>query len=115
MLFTSMEFLFLFFPIILIGYFFLPFQFRNYWLLLVSLFFYAWGEPKFVLIMLFSIGFNYLAALRIEELSERKCIRKLMLTIAVFVNLGILFIFKYIQILSYFNLFEIYLDLNLII
>ena len=97
MLFTSMEFLFLFFPVILTVYFFLPFKFRNYWLLFVSLFFYAWGEPKFVLIMLFSIGFNYLAALRIEELSKRKCIRKLMLTIAVFVNLGILFVFKYMN------------------
>ena len=97
MLFTSMEFLFLFFPVILAVYFFLPFKFRNYWLLLVSLFFYAWGEPKFVLIMLFSIGFNYLAALRIEELKDRQSIRRLILAIAAVVNLGILFVFKYMN------------------
>jgi len=97
MLFTSMEFLFLFFPIILIGYFFLPYKFRNYWLLLASLFFYAWGEPKFVLIMLFSIGFNYLSALRMEELKGRESIRKLMLAVTVVVNLGILFVYKYMN------------------
>lgn len=97
MLFTSMEFLFLFFPIVLAGYFFLPLKFRNYWLLLASLFFYAWGEPKFVLIMLFSIGFNYLVALRVEELGERKALRKLTLVITVVVNLGILFVFKYMN------------------
>ena len=67
MLFTSMEFLFLFFPIVLAGYFFLPMKAKNYWLLLVSLFFYAWGEPVFIFCMLFSIGFNYVAALHQEE------------------------------------------------
>lgn len=97
MLFTSMEFLFLFFPIVLTVYFFLPSKARNYWLLLASLFFYAWGEPVFVLIMLFSIGFNYLAALRIEELGNRRGVRKLMLAITVVVNLGILFVFKYMN------------------
>lgn len=97
MLFTSMEFLFLYFPIVLAVYFFLPLKARNYWLLLASLFFYAWGEPVFVLIMLFSIGFNYLAALRIEELGERQNIKKLMLAVTVIVNLGILFVFKYMN------------------
>ena len=97
MLFTSMEFLFLYFPIVLAGYFFLPLKFRNYWLLIASLFFYAWGEPKFVLIMLFSIAFNYLAALRIEELGERQKVKKLMLAVTVVVNLGILFVFKYMN------------------
>ena len=55
MLFTSMEFLFLFFPVVIAGYFILRGKLRNYWLLFTSLFFYAWGEPKFVLAMLASI------------------------------------------------------------
>ena len=51
MLFSSMEFLFLFFPITLGVCWLLPRRARNYWLLLASLFFYAWGEPGFVLVM----------------------------------------------------------------
>ena len=46
MLFSSIEFLYYFLPVVLIGYFLLPKQLRNGWLLLVSLVFYAWGEPK---------------------------------------------------------------------
>lgn len=102
MLFPSMEFLFIFFPITFCVYFLLPKQIgsqnvRNYWLLIASLFFYAWGEPKFVLAMLFSIIFNYFIALHIEELSEKHLYRKLLLTLAVLVNIGILFVFKYLN------------------
>ncbi len=68
MLFTSLEFLIVFFPVVLTGYFLLPHRFRNYWLLFASLFFYAWGEPKFVYNMVFTILWSYLMALRIEEL-----------------------------------------------
>ena len=70
MLFSSMEFLLFFFPIVFGLYFLLPLKARNYWLLLASLFFYAWGEPSFVFVMIFSIVVNYLLALRIEELSD---------------------------------------------
>lgn len=97
MLFTSMEFLFVFFPLTLGVYFILPVKARNYWLLLVSLFFYAWGEPKFVLIMLFSILWNYLMALRIAELRPGGALRRLMLALAICVDLGILFVYKYMN------------------
>ena len=60
MLFSSIEFLYYFLPIVLIGYFLLPKQLRNGWLLLVSLVFYAWGEPKLVWVMLSSIVLNWL-------------------------------------------------------
>ena len=66
MLFSSMEFLFLFFPVTLAVCFILPRGARNYWLLAASLFFYAWGEPRFVLVMAASIVFNYAAALVID-------------------------------------------------
>lgn len=94
MLFSSLEFLFLFFPLVIGINFFLPTSFRNYWLLLVSLFFYAWGEPIFVLIMVGSILFNYFVALRIDEEQKHK---KLFLVIAIIGNLGLLFIFKYLN------------------
>ena len=97
MLFSSLEFLFLFLPIVLAVYFILPHRARNYWLFLASLFFYAWGEPVFVIAMLFSIVFNYFVALRIEELEVGSGARKFMLALAVLVNLGILFVYKYMN------------------
>ena len=60
MLFTSTVFLILFLPIVLLVYFLLPGRFRNLFLLLASLFFYAWGEVFYAGIILISIGFNYL-------------------------------------------------------
>ncbi len=74
MLFTSVEFLFLFLPFVLAVYYALPFRWnlKNYFLLAASLGFYAWGEPKFVFAMLASIAFNYVAALAIERLRERR-------------------------------------------
>lgn len=96
MLFSSLEFLFLFFPITLGINFLLPNKFKNYWLLIVSLFFYAWGEPVFVLVMIASILFNYFVALRICEETSKKY-KKLFLIIAVAGNLSLLFIFKYLN------------------
>jgi len=73
MLFTSIEFLFLFLPLTLAVYYLLPFRWnlKNYWLLTASLGFYAWGEPRFVFVMLASIVFNYAVALAIEALRTR--------------------------------------------
>ena len=97
MLFTSLEFLFLFFPITLAIYFFLPQKARNYWLLVVSLLFYAWGEPVFLIAMVASIVFNYFVALRISECKPNVFQRKLMMFIAVIGNLGLLFVYKYMN------------------
>ena len=65
MLFSSNIFLFYFLPVVLILYYLLRFNTpaKNGLLLIASLFFYAWGEPKFVLVMLFSIFINYVLAL----------------------------------------------------
>ena len=97
MLFTSLEFLFAFFPITLAVNFILPSKARNYWLLIISLLFYAWGEPRFVIMMLVSIVMNYFFALRIAELDTTSKIRKLILFIAVVANLGIMFVYKYLN------------------
>lgn len=63
MIFTSVTFLFLFLPIVFLIYFISRDSVRNVVLLLASLFFYAWGEPIYVLIMLASIAVNYVAGL----------------------------------------------------
>ena len=55
MLFSSIPFLFYFLPLVLIAYFAVPGGFKNLILLLASLFFYAWGEPFYVLLMLLSL------------------------------------------------------------
>ena len=100
MLFTSLEFLLFFFPVALGVYLFLPHRARNYWLFLVSLVFYAWGEPIFVLVMLFSIICNYFAALHIEELEIGSLLKKSFLALVICINLGILFVFKYMNFLT---------------
>ena len=100
MLFTSLEFLFAFFPITFGVHFLLPQKARNYWLLLASLFFYAWGEPAFLPIMLISILFNYCLALRIAEAGENQTARRLFLTLAVVGNLGLLFVYKYMNFIT---------------
>lgn len=95
MVFSSPVFLFLFLPIVICIYFFLRNNAaRNIFLLLASLFFYAWGEISFVWVMLFSIALNYVLAILISNAS-RALARKLLLAMAVFINIGILATFKY--------------------
>lgn len=69
MLFSSLEFLFVFFPVVLAVNFILPQKVRNYWLLTASLFFYAWGEPTFFLLLIISIMVNYGFGLLLDHLS----------------------------------------------
>ena len=99
MLFTSIEFLFLFLPVVVVGHVLLPQRFglRNVWLLAASLVFYAWGEPTFVFAMLASIAFNYVAALCEESLrlSGRRWAAGLVFALAVAGNLALLGTWKY--------------------
>ena len=96
MLFSSSVFLFIFLPAVLLGHFLLRGQrARNLLLLAASLFFYAWGEPVYVLLMLFSICANYLLGRGIDAKRGRG--RKALLVLAVVVDLGILFVFKYLD------------------
>lgn len=99
MVFTSSIFLFGFLPITLFLYF-VVFRFsrklQNLVLTLVSLFFYAWGEPVFVLIMIGSILANWAFALWIDKVRDNAKLVKLALTLTVVENLTILFIFKYL-------------------
>ena len=95
MLFSSTEFLFLFLPVVMILYY-IPFvknrTYRNVVLLLASLFFYAWGEPVFVALMVASIFVNWLIGLQMDH-SEKK---KSWLVLSVVWNLALMFVFKYL-------------------
>ena len=96
MLFSSLTFLFMFLPILIVVYYISSDKLKNYILLLASLIFYSWGEPKYIIIMLVSIIFNYLIALLIGN-NKKKNIRRLLLVIAIIFNIGMLFSFKYIN------------------
>jgi len=72
MLFSSIEFLFYFLPAVILGYFLLPGALRNGWLLLVSMVFYAWGEPKLVWVMLLSITLNWLWGIGIGRAKKQR-------------------------------------------
>lgn len=96
MVFSSTIFLFMFLPATLLGYYLIRHELRNVFLLLMSLLFYAAGEPKFVFVMLLSIVANYLLGLLIWY-SKNKTIwfQRVFLILSLFVNLGILFYYKY--------------------
>ena len=63
MVFSSLLFLFFYLAAVLPVYYLLPVRWRGLWLFLVNLVFYGWGEPVFVLLMVFSIAVNYAAGL----------------------------------------------------
>ncbi len=93
MVFSSILFIFSFLPVAFGLYMIVPKQLKNLILLLVSLFFYAWGEPVYVFLMLFTIGFNFLMGLLMEK--QPHLLRKRIFIVTLIVNLSILFFFKY--------------------
>jgi alginate O-acetyltransferase complex protein AlgI len=96
MVFSSVFFLFLFFPIALGGYYLVPTtRIKNIWLLLCSLWFYAWGEFRYLPLLASSMGLNYVFGLLIARFPKRSRPRFWSLALAVAVNLGLLVYFKY--------------------
>ena len=94
MLFSSIPFLFYFLPAVLIAYFLVPRSLKNGVLLLFSLVFYAWGEPVYIFLMLFSIAMFYGCGLAIGK-CESKRKKKLWLVLSVVISIGLLGLFKY--------------------
>ena len=94
MLFSSIPFLYYFLPCVLILYFIAPKCLKNSLLLLASLFFYAWGEPKYVILMAVSITLGYVFGLLIEAWRGTK-LSKLFLILSLVTSLGLLGYFKY--------------------
>ncbi len=95
MLFCSIEFIFIFLPIVLFVYYIVPAKYRNMILFLASIVFYAYGERQYVYILLISMTINYTAALGMEKLQGRRK-RKLLLAGILLMDFSTLFIFKYL-------------------
>lgn len=91
MIFSSIPFLYYFLPLVFICYFCVPFQWKNTVLLLFSLLFYSWGEPKYIILMVLSILLGYAEGILIEK--KAGC--RFLLFGACCIHLGLLFYFKY--------------------
>lgn len=94
MVFSSLIFTFYFLPVVIVLYYLSKEKYRNYILLVASLFFYAYGEPSFVFIMIASIIINFLMALSVDKYRD-STIAKIILIFDIIMNIGILFYFKY--------------------
>ena len=97
MAFNDISFLFLFFPLALLAHKLMPMQGKNIVLLILSLLFFAWGSPEYVLLLILSIVFNYFTGLQMAKNKEDKDEKALKFTLwsAVIVNLLLLGFFKY--------------------
>lgn len=94
MLFSSISFIYYFLPLVIIAYFIIPKKFRNLVLFISSMIFYFYGEPKYVLLMLFTIFTAYIGAILIEKYKDTK-LKKVFFIITLAISLGLLGIFKY--------------------
>lgn len=99
MVFSSIIFLFIYLPAVLVLYYITPRRGRNLLLFVVNLIFYGWGEPKLVVLMLISTLINYISGLLIGEMKNEdgsnKKSAKVVLIISIIVNIGLLGYFKY--------------------
>lgn len=95
MVFSSLTFLYVFLPVVLGAYFVLPQRFRNLFILISGLVFYAWGEPFYVFLMLLSSLVDYLAGLAMWKFDKSPAARKVALVVSVLVNITLLGTFKY--------------------
>ncbi|MGL4873370.1 MAG: MBOAT family O-acyltransferase [Clostridium sp.] len=119
LVFSSLVFIFRFLPIFFLIYYIVPKNLKNIVILVGSLVFYSWGEGKYFFLMIFSILINYFLNIYIEKIKKNK-LKIIMFSFVVIFNLGILFIFKYmnffIEILNevtYFSINEVNITLPL--
>ena len=105
MVFSSITFLLYFLPLVLVVYYIVPKSIKNIVLLVFSLFFYFWGEPKYLSIMVFLIVFTYIGGLILNKFRDKKYIKVILFGL-VLGNLAALIYFKYIDfIIENVNLF----------
>ncbi len=98
MLFNSLYFIFVFFPIVTFGYFMLPWKWRWFWLLAASCLFYMFFVPKYILILAVTILIDYVAGRVMESCRPER--RRMFLVMSIVSNLGMLFFFKYFNFFS---------------
>lgn len=95
MVFSQLTFLYYFLPIVMIVYFFSSDKIRNVLIFITGLFFYAWGEPFYVCLMLLSTAIDYTAGRLMAKYDDDNKKRKICLIVSVCMNVGLLAIFKY--------------------
>ena len=101
MVFSSILFLFIYLPIVLAVYYFIPSRFRNLWLFIVNLVFYGWGEPVYIILMIFSITLNYFAGRIIAKYRVKSHSKaRIALTVNTVINLSLLVFFKYFDLFA---------------
>ncbi len=100
MLFSSIPFLYYFLPVVILLYFIVPKALKNTVLLLSSLIFYAWGEPRYVFLMIATVLFNYILGILIEK-TRGKILSKFFVTLSVVASLAVLGYFKYADFFIY--------------
>lgn len=116
MLFSSITFLFGFLPLVLLVYYISPRKIRNFILMIFSMLFYAWGEPKYIIVMIISIFVGYVMGLLTDyyKKKDKLSVARFTMVLSVVINLGILFYFKYIGFFTE-NINSLFgLDLNII-
>ncbi|NLV49683.1 MAG: MBOAT family protein [Clostridiales bacterium] len=100
MVFSSLLFMFIYLPIVLAVYYIVPTKWRNIWLFIVNLVFYGWGEPVYVLLMVFSICINYYFGMMVDRHRENDKRAKGYLAANTVINLALLFFFKYFDFIA---------------
>ena len=95
MVFSDLTFLYLFLPITFLLYYPCPRKFKNLFIMIMGLIFYAWGEPLFIFIMLLSTMVDYTAGLLLHKFDHNDKLRMVFLLLSVIMNLTILGLFKY--------------------
>ena len=100
MVFSSLLFLFIYLPVVLAIYYLVPRKWRNIWLFIANLAFYGWGEPVYILLMLFSICINFFAGILIDRNRDNRRKAKTVLVIDIVVNLAMLAFFKYFDLFA---------------
>jgi len=95
MVFSSLVFVFLFLVLTLGIYYAVPFKFKNFVIFVSGFIFYAWGEPKYVVVMLISTLIDYFAGLAIHKYNDKIVIKRIALIVSLVMNLSLLGIFKY--------------------
>ena len=100
MVFSSLMFLFVYFPVVLGIYYLTPLKWRNLFLLLVNLVFYGWGEPVYILIMFLSIFIDYTHGLLVEKYRDNDKKARMFVVSSMIFNLALLFFFKYYDFLA---------------
>ena len=95
MLFSSLNFIFVFFPLFLLIYYLVPFKLKNIVLLIFSLVFYAWGEPKYIILLIIITLLDYICGIIIDKYKNNNKIKKIVMVFGVVSNLLFLIFFKY--------------------